>query len=193
MFSWLHDSWHIYILLWRSGLYRVFTSVKKMACFKLDLKSGFYLPSHEFWKLLSFGVIFHSLLKYIWKFLSALFVMSYSLLTWSSFSLSRGNKFPCTSAFYYIVRRGCRVLECGLLQLLFGGLMVRNVCQLPCFAGDVKTFVISDSRTQYSFAPLLHAGTMFRSSFVPDLHKSLLWTRCFALWKELFHLPAFHL
>lgn len=100
------------------------------------------------------------------------------MLTWSSFSLSRGNKFPCTSAFYYIIRRGCRVLECGLLQLLFGGLMVRNVCQLPCFAGDVKTFVISDSRTQYSFAPLLHAGTMFRSSFVSDLCK-------FALYKVL--------
>ena len=70
--------------------------------------------------------------------------------------------------------------------------MVQDVCQLPWFAGDVKTFVTSDSRTQYLFSPLLNAGTMFRSSFVPDLRKSLLWTRCFALWKELFHLPALH-
>lgn len=46
----------------------------------------------------------------------------------------------------------------------------------PC-----QTFVTSDSRNRYLFARLLNAGTVFRSSLAPDLHKVFFWKKCFAL------------
>lgn len=79
-----------------------------------------------------------------------------------------------------------------LPQQLFGGWWLRTFASCHGSLGLCQNpwnFRLWDLAL---ICPLLNARTMFRSLFATKLHKIFLWTKCFALWKELFHIATWH-
>lgn len=149
---------------------------RKCHGFKLQSKSGFGLSLHDFWKkfLCCFSLFLNTFKSVLSAWIIIALFCSRSLIQ----PLWR-NKFRCISTFYDIIGSTPEFWNVTCFSCCWW-LMVQEICQLPWFAGHVKTFVTSDSRAQHLLAPLLNAGARFRSSFAPDLHKSFLWTNCFA-------------